>query len=390
MNVLQIHNHYIFPGGEDTVAASEASLLSSYGHHVFQYHRSNHELKGLPLVEQLKFYLQDIYFYKRVYKDLRKLIDQKKPDVAHCHNAFFLLGPAAYEACFDAGVPVVQTLHNYRFLCAAGTFFRNGHVCEDCVRQGRGAGIKYGCWHGFGASFLMTRVIETYEKRGLLDKISSFIALSNFSRQKFLESGWNPKRMTVNGNFLEEDPGGVSFKGKHILYVGALQEYKGIEVLLKAWGLSSKALPLKVVGSGPMVSLFEDQFVKGIEYLGQKSSTEVMELIKDSLCVVIPSLCYENFPRVIIEAYACGVPVVASNLGALKEIVEDQKTGLLFEAHNMGSLSEKLDFLIQNPQEASRMGKQARAAFEQKYSKTRHYEIMMNIYQKAMHPEEDF
>jgi glycosyltransferase involved in cell wall biosynthesis len=384
VKVLQFHNEYVFPGGEDAVAASEAAMLRLFGHDVIEYRRSNQELAAAGPFYRSWFYLQNIYFSNAVYSQVRALIKKERPDVAHFHNSFFMIGPAAYEACFDAGVPVIQSLHNYRFLCAAATFYRQGKICEECLSGKRRAGIVHGCWHGSRLStWLLTQVIKEYEKKGILRRISRFIATSDFSCRKFLEAGWAIDRIVVKPNFLDKDPGGGVFQGKHVLYVGTLQPYKGVSTLLEAWASREWPVPLKIVGSGPMSAELRALGTRGVEWLGQRSQDEVISLMKDALCVVLPSECYENFPRVIIEAYACGVPVVASRLGAMAELVEEGKAGLLFGSGNSGELASALGRLVLRPALAADMGRSARRLFEERYMAGVNHEKLLAIYQQV-------
>jgi glycosyltransferase involved in cell wall biosynthesis len=384
MKILQCHNAYLFSGGEDAVAKSEAAMLRAFGHTVIEYRRSNHELADLNPFGKLRFSLQDIYFSRKVYAELSTLIHREKPDIAHFHNSFFMIGPAAYAACFDAKVPVIQSLHNYRFLCAAATFYRQGRVCEECLSRGRQAGISHRCWHGSMLStWLLTRVIREYEKRGILRRISRFIVSSDFSRRKFLAAGWDVGRLVVKPNFLETEPGCGPFQGRHVLYAGTLQPYKGIATLLKVWGSRSWPLPLKVVGTGPLERELRAHSIKGIEWLGQRSQGEVLSLMKDALCVVVPSECYENFPRIIVEAYACGVPVVASRLGAMAELVEEGKTGLLFKAGQPSDLASVIARLVSEPALAAQMGSAARRLFEERYTAKVNYDQLLRAYQQV-------
>ncbi len=384
MKVLQIHNQYLYPGGEDSVVHSEAEMLRSFGHEVIIFQKSNHEIAEARGFRKLLFYFRDIYFSRYVYDEVRRLIREKKPDVAHFHNSFFIIGPAAYMACFDAGVPVVQTLHNYRFLCAVATFFRSGKVCEECLCGGRWRGVRHGCWHGVLSTWFMTRIIREYEGRGILKMISKFIALSEFSRQKFIQAGWAGERIVVKPNFLEHDPGIREGAGKYVLYVGALQPYKGVGTLLKAWGLKARSLPLKIVGSGPLEKEFKAQGVAGVEWLGQRTPDEVMKLIKGAVCVVLPSECYENFLRVIIEAYACGVPVVTSRLGSREALVEDGRTGVLFESGNAESLAAAMEKVLTDDEFVTEAGKRARHIFEERYTSSVNHQQLMDVYEQIL------
>ena len=385
MKVLQFHNEYVFPGGEDAVAASEAAMLRSFGHDVIEYRRSNKELAASGPFHRSWFYLQNIYFSNAVYSQIRALIKKEKPDVAHFHNSFFMIGPAAYEACFDAKVPVIQSLHNYRFLCAAATFYRHGQVCEECLSRGRQAGIRHRCWRGsIVSTWLLTRVIREYEKRSILRRISRFMVSSDFSCRKFLEAGWDSGRIVVKPNFLDIDPGCGPFQGRHVLYAGTLQPYKGIATLLEAWGSRFWPMPLKIVGTGPLEQELRSLGVGNIEWLGQRSQGEVLSLMKDALCVVVPSECYENFPRVIIEACACGVPVVASRLGAMAELIQDGQAGLLFESGQPDKLASAIGRLVSEPALAAQMGLAARRLFEERYTASVNYDQLLHAYQQVM------
>lgn len=381
MKILQMHNRYVYPGGEDAVARSEAALLTSFGHTVIPFGANNNEMNAFDLGRKISFYFRDAFFSKAVYSNLRRMIDHDQPDVAHAHNSFFMLGPAAYEACFDAGLPVVQTLHNYRFLCAAATFYRSGHVCRECVDAGPWRGILHGCWHNSSmATAYLTALIDTYKRRRILERMSAYIALSEFSRGQFVQGHINPAKIAVKPNFLEHDPGQEDVRGEYIVYAGAFQPYKGITTLLNAWKSRSWPLPLKAAGAGPLAAEALRQELAGVELLGQLPSERIIELIRGALCVVVPSECYENFPRVIIEAYACGIPVVASRLGALAELVQDNVTGMLFEPGNPRDLARCLDFLIQNRSRAAAMGQQGRRLFLERYSAQENYDQLMRIY----------
>ncbi|MEI6437737.1 MAG: glycosyltransferase family 4 protein [Candidatus Omnitrophota bacterium] len=384
MKITQFHNRYIFPGGEDAVASGEAALLRSNGHEVIAYHRANKEADSFSLAQRAGFYLRDAFFSRKTYDEVRGLLARERPDIAHFHNAFFMIGPAAYQACFDAGVPVVQTLHNFRFLCANGVFYRDGHPCQDCLSLGVGAGIRHGCWHdSVPATFWMTRVIGEYEKRGILKKIARFIVLGEFSKSRFLAAGWPLEKLLVKPNALDVDPGVAPYRGAYVLYAGTFQSYKGVQTLLKAWAARSWPVPLKLAGSGPLEASLRGLNGPGVEFLGQQPADEVMALIRGASCVVVPSECYENFPRVILEAYACGVPVVASRLGAMEELVHSGETGALFTPGDAQDLGRQLDVMLSDPAAAGRMGERARAVFEERFTSGAVYRRMMDIYEQA-------
>lgn len=386
MNVLIVHNEYLHPGGEDEVVRSELALLRRRGHNVQRYHRANSELQQLGLWGKVKYAIREMPGSAEVYRQIRELIDRHQIDVAHIHNTFSMVTPSAYRACRDAGVPIVQTLHSFRFLCPAGAFFRRGNVCEDCLTKGRRAAVLGRCWkNSLLMSAALTRTIDRlYRDEILPHGIDCFIALSRFSRQYYLNQGFPAERFVVKPNFLEEDPGPGGAPGDYALFVGGLMDYKGVEVLARAWKEGAIGIPLKIVGDGPLRSRVE-QLTAGaaVALLGQQPREEVLRLMRAARFVVLPSLCYENCPRVIVEAYACGRGVLASRLGAMAELVHDGETGLHFTAGDAGDLAAKARRLARDDELAARLGRGARSEFEAKYTADQNYEMLLDIYHRV-------
>jgi len=383
MKILIVHNHYMYSGGEDEVVEAEKSMLEKFGHKVILYEQSNSQINERTVLDKILFVLKEIYWSQKTYSDVSGLIKKERPDVAHFHNTFFSISPSAYDACYHAGIPIIQTLHNYRFICPIGIFYRNGQICEDCVKRGKKAAVINRCWRdSFFFSLVLTKIVRDFEKRKILsEKISQFIALTPFSRQKFIDNGFDEKKITIKPNFLDFESKFTKGEGKYGLFVGALRDYKGLSTLMNAWKSLENNFSLKIIGDGPMYHELEKGcHNREIELLGAKSLNETLQLINDSLFVVIPSDCYENFPRVILEAFACGVPVIASNHGALKDIVEHGKTGLLFKRANSDDLAEKINLLIENPALARELGQSARKKYEANYTIEKNYQTLMNIY----------
>jgi len=387
VKILIVHNHYLYSGGEDEVVEAEKNMLEKYEHKVILYEQSNSQINERTVIDKLLFAFKEIYWSQKTYSDISRLIKKERPDVAHFHNTFFSISPSAYDACYHAGVPIIQTLHNYRFLCPIGLFYRKGQVCEDCVKNGKKAAVINRCWrNSYLFSLVLTKIVRGFEKRKILsEKISQFIALTPFSRQKFIDNGFDEKKITIKPNFFDFESKLAQGEGKYGLFVGALHEYKGLVTLTKAWKGLENNFSLKIIGDGPLYH----ELKKGchnteIELLGAKSLNETLQFIKDSLFVVIPSECYENFPRVILEAFACGVPVIATNHGALKDIVEHEKTGLLFKRANSDDLAEKINLLIANPDLARELGQNARRKYEANYTVEKNYQTLMDIYNSVV------
>jgi glycosyltransferase involved in cell wall biosynthesis len=389
MRVLLIHNHYIQPGGEDTVFKAEWALLERYGHEVITFVEDNARLNTINPVKVAV----DTIWSKEAQWKIRKLIEETKPDVAHFHNTFLRVSPAAYYTCKDAGIPVIQTLHNYRLLCPGSLLMRNGHVCENCLKKKvPWPGVIHGCWRNskVGTALVATMLVVHRLLRTWTDQVDVYVALTEFARRKFIEGGLPAEKIVVKPNFVYPDPGRGEHKGNFALFVGRLSAEKGVRTLLSAWRLL-KDISLKIVGNGSLMTEVKERVRRErltIEVLGWRPREEVFALMQAASFLLFPSECYEGFPMAIVEAFACGLPVVASRLGAMAEIVEDGRTGLLFEPGNPKDLAAKVEWLLSHPQDLAQMSKEARAEYEAKYTAERNYEMLMAIYHRVLGRQE--
>jgi len=388
MKILIGHNAYQTHGGEDAVVRAEAALLKDNGEEVVLYERHNEEWNRLdPLHKTI--HLMSLKHSRHSYRELRDVIRRIRPDVAHFHNIFYMMTPAVYEACRDEGVPVVQSLHNFRLMCANGLFFRDGHVCEDCTTKGRWEGVKHRCLRG---SALMSAAVSSatqahWRKGTWLTTVTRYIVASEFTRGKYVAAGIPHHKISVKPNFLYPDPGVRQKDLGYMLYVGRLSQEKGVRVLLEAWR-SMEGVPLKILGTGPLEKelreFAQNNKLPRVEFLGFAAKNAYDEAMRGARAVLIPSECYENFPRILAEAFAYGVPVVASRLGSLAELVEDGQTGLVFEPGNTAELSQKVQWLMNNPAEARRVGENARRVFQDKYSAEVNYQGLKAVYLRAI------
>ncbi|MGG6293732.1 glycosyltransferase [Leptolyngbya sp. AN02str] len=385
MKVLTIHNYYQQFGGEDQIFQTENHLLESRGHTVYRYTIHNDQIRDThPLT-----LASNTLWNSKIYQELKQVMREFKPDVAHFHNTFPIISPSAYYAAKAEGVPVVQTLHNYRLLCPNGLFFRDGKVCEDCVQQLIPlSSIIHNCYRNSRTETLGVATMLTLHSflRTWLDNIEVFIAYSQFALDKFVEGGLPANKFMFKTNFLHPDPGIGAGKGGYALFVGRLSVEKGLGVLLNAWERLNHPIPLKVVGDGPMAHLVRDvaERVPDIEWLGRKSLLEVYELMGNASFLVFPSEWYETFGRVAIEAFACGTPVIAADIGAITELVTPYKTGLHFKASDAQDLAAKVEWAIAHPQELTQMRHNARTEFEAKYTADDNYQRLTEIYQAAI------
>jgi glycosyltransferase involved in cell wall biosynthesis len=387
MKVLILHNSYQQPGGEDVVTDQEAALLRDAGHEVIEYRRSNHEINALSLWSKSTLPMRAVWSGHAM-QDLRVLLRREEPQVAHFHNTFTMISPSLYYVCQEMKVPVVQTLHNYRLCCPRSDFFRNGQVCEACLGKTLPwPGIVYGCYRRSRAQTAVVAAISAVHRwlKTWQEQVNLYIALTEFARQKLIQGGLPAAKIVVKPNFVYPDPGMRREAGDYVIFVGRLSPEKGVTTLLTTWK-KLRGIPLKLVGDGPAEAevhhLIQESRAGEVELLGRRPHDQVLALMKQARLLVSPSASYETFGLVVVEAFACGVPVVASRLGATAEIVEDGRTGLLFTPGDPDDLAEKVRWAINHPDAMDRMGQNAREIYEKKYTAEMNYHMLLNIYER--------
>lgn len=375
--ILSVHNFYKEPGGEDRVFSTEADVLRRMGHTVEEYQEHNSRIRNGALTAL------GCTWNQSGYSQLSRLVETCKPDLAHLHNIFPLISPSAYYAFGRRYVPVVQKLSNFRLICPGALLLRDGHACQDCIEQkSLLPALQHRCYRdslsgtaAVAAMLAIHRAVGTW--RNLVDV---YVALSEFSRRRFVEGGLPEDKIVVKPNFVSPDPSPGTGTGGHALYVGRLSQEKGIDDLAAAWHELAD-IPLKVAGDGP---LSDKVWPKSIEILGQRSRAEVLALMQQAQVLVFPSVCYENCPVTILEAFACGTPVIASNLGSMAELVRHNHTGLLFRAGDAADLAEKVRYAFSHPEHLAAMRVNARREFEEKYTAERNYKMLISIYEQAI------
>ncbi len=324
------------------------------------------------------------------YKDLSRLLREVQPDVVHFHNIFPLISPSAYYACKKTGARVVQTLHNYRLLCPSALLYHRSSICTDCVsRRFAWPGILRRCYRNSAPQTAAVAVMTAAHRllRTFQNQVDTYISLTSFSQRFFIEGGLPAKKVAIKPNFVHPDPGRKRNGRHYMLYVGRLAPEKGVETLLHSFkGLPE--IPLKIAGDGPllkkMVKYIHSSNIRNVQIMGYRSGKEIIELLKSAACLIFPSLWYEGFPMSIAESFACGVPVITSRIGALEEIVDHRGTGLHFIAGNPQDLAEKIEWVWTHPANTDSMGKQARSEYENNYTAEKNYQMLMDIYDKAI------
>jgi glycosyltransferase involved in cell wall biosynthesis len=389
MRILIIHNSYQQPGGEDIVVAQEAALLERNGHTVSIYKRSNDEIDDLSFAQRLGL-IPRIVSARDSKLAVRGILRDLKPDLVHVHNTFAMVSPSVYEACQEEDVPVVQTLHNYRLLCPAATFYRDAEPCEECMTQGLLQSVRHACYRDSRAmSAAIALMLKTHRSRQTWNRqIDTYIAISNFVREKFIQAGFPAGKISVKPNFVYPDPGERSGSGDYALFLGRLSPEKGLRTLLETWERLPSTVPLVIAGDGPMRPHLETEVarkgLRGIRFVGQCGRQEAYDAIKKAAFLVVPSVWYEPFGLVVAEAFACGTPVLGACVGAIQEMLDDHVTGLHFTPGDPDELAKKVAWAWEHLPELAAMGRAARRVYEDRYTANTNYRFLMNIYGSAI------
>lgn len=386
MRILKVHNYYTQSGGEDSVFHAEVALLRSRGHEVIEYLEDN---KKIAAMNKAFVGLNTIWSYS-THEKLKKFLAATKPAVVHFHNTFPLISPAAYYACQDLGIPVVQTLDNQRLMCPAASFYRDGKLCLDCLgKTSAWPGVLHACYHD---SHLHTAVVSSMLTVHRLmgtwqSKVDFFLCSTNFYRDLFVQAGLPAAKIVVMPHFVQEEdrPDFAKTMEDYAVFVGRLDPEKGVNTLLEAW--CHLEFPLKIRGNGRLDETAR-AFVKqhnmdNVEFVDRMEAHELMDLIRNARFLVMPSEgYYETFGMVIIEAYSQGVPVVASNIGVVPELVSDKQTGLLFEPGNSLDLADKAKWIWHHPSKADLMGRNGQKVYRERFTQEQCYKTLMNVYER--------
>ena len=387
LSVLVIHNQYQQAGGEDVVVRAEVDLLQRAGHRVLQFTQNNATLANRSPLDKAAL-LVTTTWNPTAYSTIRTLIEEERPDLVHCHNLLPQVSPAAYYACQSAGVPVVQTLHNYRLFCPAGTFFHNGQICQECTRSLPYA-VKRGCYRSSRLETATVAMMLEFHRlrRTWTSAVNAYVALTEFSRNFFVALGLPAKNIHVKPNFLSHDPGQRSSPGSYALFVGRLSPEKGALEMLRTW-LHLPHIPLVVVGDGPV---YDDasQMVRRsgsthIRLLGRRSVEDTKAQMKGARFLIFPSRWYEPFGMVLLEAAAAGVPAIAARIAGVPELVIEDKTGLLFDLQKADDLASKSNWAWTHPAEMEAMGSAARQLYLQNFTAEKNYESLINVYRSVV------
>jgi glycosyltransferase involved in cell wall biosynthesis len=377
MRVLLVHNFYQIPGGEDSIVREELSLLAQHGVDVELFSVSNTNIKG-PL-GAITAAFQVVYnpFARRA---LSKKLAEFQPDVVHIHNFFPLLSPSVFDACQDAGVPSVLTLHNFRILCPTALL----HPADS----GRHRSLRQACWwtipkkvyrNSAAATTAVAMMVEYHKRTGTWTrKVDRFVALTDFAKRTFTEGGLPAERIVVKSNSVARPSTFHCLRRGGGLFVGRLDEQKGVSVLLEAW--KDLDYPLRIIGDGPLSAAVQRVANDRIVYLGRQPREVVHREMQAAKFMVLPSTGYEMFPVTVLEAFSCQLPVICSDLPSLGELVEHRVTGLKFPTGDARALTAQVRWAIANPSVLDELGCRAHAVYQERYAPEVNFQQLIGIY----------
>lgn len=389
MRVLLVHNYYREPGGEDYAFRAEVEGLRRAGHEVETLERSSAEETDSPA--GIVTTALNTPWSRMSERLLEAHLKRFTPDIAHFHNTFPLVSPGAYYACRRAGVPVVQTLHNYRLLCARADLFRKGRTCEECVgRQLPTPAIIHRCYRSsILGSAAVAGMLALHHGLGTWTRaVDRYVVLTRFARAKFERGGLPADRLRVKANFLIDPPARREGDGEYALFVGRLSEEKGVRSLMRTW--DAIGLPLHIVGGGPLEHEVRSwaSTRPHVRVTGRVPSAEVHKAYSRARLLVFPSLWYEGFPITILESLAAGVPVLASHVGALSEIVDEARGGITFDPCGTSDLVDSVRRLWTDLDWNRRLSSLASTTFERFYDEESGVRALLALYSEVATPGE--
>lgn len=390
LRVLQVHNQYS-PGwgGEDTVAQLEAQMLRDRGHVVDEYKASTAALKNGTMFRQL-LAVPSFLWSRQSYKSLCHRISEFQPDIVHVHNTFPRLSPSVFWASRRAGVPVVQTLHNFRHVCVNGLLLRQDQQCEQCVGRPPLPALQHHCYaDSLARTAVIAAVNALHWKLGTYTRaVDAYITLNDFNREIFLRGHFPSHKLVVKPNFVPVSDLGYRPRKPQVVFAGAMSQSKGVRLLLDAWGIAAlEGFNLLLVGDGPERNALEEQYgqLPRVIWCGRLSRPEVLKHIATSRILAFPSLAYENCPMVLLEALSVATPVVAANHPGLLTIIRHQREGLLFQSGDPQALALALrNALLADHDTWSRWSSSARSTQAERYSEDVSYRQLISIYRSVI------
>ncbi len=380
LRILIAHNRYQIGGGEDTAMAYDVDLLRNAGHKVFEAVISNDEIRTVK--DKFQAAVRVAHNSDGVHR-ITEALQQCRPDILHVHNFFPLFSPAIYRAARQMGIGVVQTLHNYRTVCAGAMLMRDGKPCHKCIDGTPYWGAVHRCYRdSFAGSLPLAHMIDHHRRRGTWQAdVDRYIVLSEFARRTFVSAGFPEERIVVKHN-TAEDSGEPAWQNRDgIVYVGRLSEEKGVRHLLQAAHLTTAQID--IIGEGPLEADLKVGAPNNVRFLGVKTRREVQERLAKARALVLPSICYEGFPMTLAESFSAGTPVIASHLGSLVELIEDGVTGLHVRPGNAKDLASAITQVAASNR-IDQMGIAARRTYKTRFTESKALAILESTYNEVL------
>lgn len=384
-NILIVHNYYQIPGGEDTVVANERQMLEEHGHKVILYTRDNSEIREMRLFQKIVFPI-NMVFNLKTYREIKRIIIEERIDIVHVHNTLSLISPSVYYSAISSKVPVVQTVHNFRLLCPGAIFYRDGHVCEECVEKGLRHAVKHNCYRGSKIQTIAC-VINTkfHRATGIYGKIH-YIFLTEFNKEKLLLLKQIKKEnVSVKPNFVKRRGTIIPEEQRknQFVFAGRLDKIKGVDILLEAWKQMGKKAPeLIICGTGPMEfwcrEFIEKNGLNHVKMKGFLPNEEVGKIVAESRALILPTQCYEGFPMSIVEAFSTGTPVICSDIGNSGSIVSEGITGSKFSDRD--SLNDCVKKIVENQD----MVMNVEEYYQNNFTAETNYKNLTQIYERLI------
>ncbi len=391
MKILFIHNFHRSgaPSGDNNVVKNEIALLRENGSEVDLFGKYNDDIDKWHIFKKARLYFE-IPWSTSAQKETATILDNRSYDIVHIHNIFPQFSISIYKILRKMDLPFVHTLHDFRLFCANAFLFRNGRVCELCSTKNYLYSVKYRCFQSsFLKSIPLAFMMKYHKKNASTIHPDYYIALTPFAKSKLMEFGICERKIVLKPNFIQENRSFSEKKGEYALFVGRLSTEKGINLLLQCLdNPQCSKLTVKIVGGGPLYNYVKEKVgrlnLNRVELLGMRLHNETQEFIKHAKFLIMPSVWFEGFPMTLVESMAVGIPVVASDIGALGYLIRNYETGILSKAGDVTDLRDKIVWLWDNPDECRRMGENARREYEEKYTPEKNYKTLMEIYEKAI------
>lgn len=384
MRILMVHNRYQTYGGEDASTEATVQLLRDGGHEVEFLTDSNDRVDELG---KLRTAARSVWSREGKTR-VSDILGAGNFDVMHVQNYFPLFSPSIYYAASDHGVPVVQSLRNFRAVCPEGMLYRDGQVCTDCVgKRFAWPALVHRCYRGSVAGSTSVAVMSTgHSLAGTWKKrVAKYVTPSEFAREIYVRAGWDADQIVAIPNFVYPDPGPGQGDGGYAVFAGRLAPPKGLDLLVTAWNQGGFDVPLRIAGDGPLRPLVERAAATNpyIEYLGQVTFDEVAELVGGAMFSIVPTNGIETFGRVAAESLARGTPSIVADHGGLSEIVMSGETGLRFPPGDVDGLIAAVRSLLDNRERLHAMRRSSRAHFLEHFTGERVLRAWENVYREV-------